>query len=213
MGRNLIRDGKLRQLLGEMGEFSLSDYDQNVDVLTGPDGVERKTGFGFPGNNTRPQDLLIIFSHNTADQYRAIRDFALGFDVVVIKSCYPNSNITSDEELEQVKRYYQSICEYFVEQNKRLVILTSPPLVSLMTKRVNADMARRLAGWLTTTNFGDAVSVFDFFDWLATPTNQRRANTLRKDYRRWLPIDSHPNRRASEEIAPRLVAFLQEKLM
>lgn len=210
--QNLIHDGKLHELIHKTGNFTLSDYNQNTDILTNSDGQQQKMGFLFPDGNTRPKDLAAIFSNKVATQYKPIQDIALQHDIVAIKSCYPNSNITSETELESIKQHYQTIADFFTNRNKPLIILTSPPLTPLMTNRDKASRARLLAGWLSGTNIGNSTSVFNFYDLLATPSDSKHANMLRKEYRRWLPFDSHPNERASREIALVFVDFLQKAI-
>ena len=128
VGQNLIHDGKLHELIHNTGNFTLSDYNQNTDILTNSDGQQKKMGFLFPGGNTRPKDLAAIFSNKAATQYKPIQDMALQYDIVAIKSCYPNSNITSETELESIKQHYQAIADFFTNHNKNLILLTSPPL-------------------------------------------------------------------------------------
>lgn len=209
VGRNLIYDGGLYELITNTGMFTFSDYDQNTDILTSQEGRQQKMDFSFPGGNTRPQDFAVIFSDDIVEQYKPIQDEALRYDTVVIKSCYPNSNISSDEELEQIKHYYQGICDFFTRHGKKLVIMTSPPLMPLMTRRDKAERARQLTDWLANTDFGSNIKVFNLFDLLANPSDERQANMLKKEYRRWVPTDSHPNKLASKEIAPLFVDFLQ----
>lgn len=179
-------------------------------MLANSGNQQRKMGFVFPGGNTRPKDLSVIFSDNVAAQYKLIQDQALRYDIVAIKSCYPNSNITSDAELESIKQHYQTITDFFTNHNKHLVILTSPPITPLMTRHDRAARARLLANWLSNTNIGKNVRVFNLYDLLAVSGGGRHANMLRKEYRRWLPFDSHPNMQASREIAPLLLGFLQK---
>ena len=203
----MIDDGKLYKLVTATNRFTLSDYNQNTDVLTHADGARQKMGFTFPNGNTRPQDLSVIFS-DTPGKYKPIRDEALRHDIVAIKSCYPNSDIASDTELETIKQHYIAICTFFAGHAKELVILTSPPLTPLMTNPANAGRARQLAAWLASTNFGDTIRVFNLFGALAAPIGDRNGNMLKREYQRWLPFDSHPNRKASKEIAQQLVNFL-----
>lgn len=212
VGHHLMQDGKLRELIQATGKFSIGDYDQNTDVLTDINGTQRKMEFLFPGGNTRPEDLSVIFSDSVPSQHKSIQDEALRYDVIAVKSCYPNSNIGSSEELEKIKQHYKTICGFFMEHDKELVMLTSPPLAPLMTKHDNAARARELAIWLTSTDFGNTIKVFDFFNLLAASPGTTQPNTLKKKYRRWLPVDSHPNPRASREIAPQFVDFLQTNI-
>ncbi len=211
VGRNLLNDGRVYKLVRKQGKFSLSDYDQNTDNLTDFDGRQQKLGFVFPGGNTRPADLAAIFNEGMPEQFRPIRDLALSYDVIVAKSCYPNSNIKSDGELETIKAYYQNICDFFATQpEKSLVIMTSPPLTPILTRSDRARRARQLANWLTTNQFADNIHIFDFFDLLTNPETDHQPNVLKKVYRHWLPFDAHPNARASQEIAPQFIEFLTE---
>ena len=84
--------------------------------------------------------------------------------------------------------------------------MTSPPLAPLMTNPRRARRARMLATWLATTDLGPAVSVFNLYDELADP----KRNWLRRAYRRSLPVDSHPNARASRTIAPLFVSLISD---
>ena len=197
-------------MIGDTGKFTFNDYDQNSDVLTDSNGKQQSMGFVFPSRNTRPQDLSVIFSDNVPKEYKPIQDEALRHDIVIVKSCYPNSNIQNTKELETIKKHYQSIYDFFVKSNKKLLILTSPPLTPLMTKSDRANRARQLADWLVSSKFGNNIKVFDFFNLLATPKDRKYSSTLKKECRRWLPFDSHPNVQASKEITPKLLTFLQE---
>jgi len=162
----------------------------------------RKTNYDMPGSNTTPRDYATLFS----DAYTSLfKDFVMKHDVIIIKSCYPNSNIKSDDELQTIKSHYGSIASFFAQHsNKQLIIITSPPLVPLRTNTANAARARELALWLSHETFNANINVFDFFDMLADHANDH-VNMLRRTYRRLLPFDSHPNKQASKNIAPKLV--------
>ncbi|MDB5165074.1 MAG: hypothetical protein JWL89_700 [Candidatus Saccharibacteria bacterium] len=211
VGHNLIADGGVYELVKAADpQLELNDYDQNTDTLTDSQGQQKQLGFIFPDGNTKPEDYAQIFSDQVESAYRPILDLAMGYDTIVIKSCYPNSNIKTDEELEAVKSYYQAIAAFFKSRSsKQLLILTSPPLTPLMTNQKAAARARQLATWLASIDLGDNVRVFNLFDLLAAPEGERQANRLRKNYRRWLPVDSHPNPKASQEIAPLLAEFIR----
>jgi hypothetical protein len=139
VGRNLLHDGRVRELLGANATVSLDDYDQNIDVLASGN-TRQKLGLIFPGNDTKPQDYAAIFSTVISNAHAPILKLALDYDVIVIKSCYPNSHIVSDAQLEEIKGHYQSIADYFAKlPTKQLIILTSPPLVPFKT---NASAGR-----------------------------------------------------------------------
>jgi len=211
VGQNLLRDGHVYELIEQAGQpFALSDYNHNNDTLTDSAGKQTKLGFHFPGDNTHPEDFAALFSENVAPEHQPILDMAMGYDVIVLKSCYPNSNIKSDEQLKVVQQAYQSIAEFFGRRpDKQLIILTSPPLIPFLTKPAAASRARQLTNWLAGENLGPNVHVFNFFDLLAAPEGEKQANMLRRSYRRWLPFDSHPNAKASKLIAPQFISYIQ----
>ncbi|HSX30360.1 MAG TPA: hypothetical protein VLE99_00380 [Candidatus Saccharimonadales bacterium] len=193
--------------------FSLNDYDQNLDILHDSTATPRKMEFTFPGGDTTPADYAAIFTGSVVKTYQPIQDFALGYDVVVIKSCYPNANIASDAALEDVKGQYLSIARFFASRlDKQLIILTTPPLRRLRTSRAAAIRARQLATWLATQTLAPNIAVFNFFDLLANPEGAKHANTLYDKYRRTWPFDSHPNAEASRVIAPLLIEFIAGKI-
>ena len=214
VGKNLINDGNMYQLLAEkVSSLLFADYNQNNDVLTDAFGHASKMGFQFPGNDTKPADYAQLFNALAQNPYQNITDYLLKHDVIIIKSCYPNSGTATDEQLKAIKGYYDSVAAFFQSHpNKQLIILTSPPLRLLMTNPAAAHRARNLSEWLTSQEFNSNISVFNFFDLLANPPKGRRTNVLRSTYTRLLPFDSHPNANASRTIAPIFVDFLATKI-
>ena len=211
VGRNLIKDGGVYDLAARTSpEFMFDDYDQNTDLLTSSStSMPRQMNFRFPGGDTKPSDYASLFTEGTDLSYQDILVWALGYDVIVIKSCYPNSNITSDLELENIKGYYQAIAKFFAgHPDKKLVIMTTPPLRWLCTKPDAAARARQLSHWLATQQLGPNTSVFNFFDLLANPEHDPHPNVLYRKYNRPWIFDSHPNAEASKVIAPLFVEFL-----
>lgn len=204
VGRNLIKDGELRKLFAAHS-INFSDYDQNIDTLTNNEGEKQPCNFQFPLDDTKPLSYAQIFTNTPDKSAEIIRDFALTHDVVVIKSCYPNNNIKSEKELETLKENYRLIATFFNQYpNKEFFILTSPPLAPMMTTKKSANYARSLADWLATTELGRNVHVFNFYSLLA----DEKTHCLKRQCRRLLPFDSHPNKKASAEIAPKFVEFL-----
>ncbi len=145
--------------------------------------------------------------NDNSDTYLETIKFVCQFDNVIIKSCYPNSNISSSNELSNIKDYYTAIANYFASRNIRLIIVTSPPLIPLKTNQQNALRARELSNWLTETNFGTNVQIFNLFDQLAEK-HGKQANMLAKQYRRFIPFDSHPNKNANTNVADEFVKFM-----
>lgn len=208
VGRNLIKAGKLHKLATDAG-LTMDDYDHNTGTLRGRN-TEKKLSIVFEGGNTNPDNYALLFSEDGAKNQKAAHKLVNSYEVVIIKSCYPNSNITSDKHLETLKDLYQQICKFFREEwpDKKLIILTSPPLVPLKTYSSAGDRARKLSDWLSSGKLGANVAVFNFFDHLADSDN-----LLKKGYRRFIPIDSHPNKRASKHTASLLIEFIKEEVV
>lgn len=198
VGDNLIIDGNLHELL-KSKDIEFSDFNQNTQILR-DSGGSRKTNLQMPGSDTHPKNYAELFSDENSSELLYL---ALSFDFVLIKSCYPNSNIKSDDELRQIKQYYQSIFDFFKSRRKKLVLLTSPPLRPTSTSKENAARAKQLASWLTNANFGSSISIFDFFNLLSDNDGY-----LKKEYRRLIWLDNHPNKKASENITPKLLHSL-----
>jgi len=213
VGQNLIRDGKLYKLVQRAGEpFLLGDFNQNTGTLTTTDKTA-VVDWRFPDGDTTSADYAALFSNERLQRGDTTLRAILGYDIVAIKSCFPNTRLTSDSMLERHKQAYKSIVDFFSSRpSKKLAILTSPPLIPLLTLPPFARRARILADWLSTSDFGPNVFVFDFFNELAVPEGKRQANTLRREYRRRFPLDSHPNELASQTIAPKFLAHFESML-
>jgi hypothetical protein len=209
VGHNLIHDGRVYALIEATEQpFELSDYNHNTGILTSPAGI-KKLNLQFPGGDTRPENYAALFTHKGSSEHRGLLDLLGGYDAVVLKSCYPTSNISSEPELEAMKQQYVAITNFFVRvPTQQLVLVTSPPLRPRKTSKDNARRARELANWLSTTQYASNIHVFDLFSLLAHSENHAQANTLRKQYQRPYFWDSHPNIRASQEVAPKFVEFL-----
>lgn len=198
VGHHLIEQGQLRELLGDKG-VTLDDYDNNSGVLRRSDGSTSNNTITMPRNNTNPDNLAEFFGDWP--------DLLNSYDLIMIKSCYPNSHIKDEAQLNGIKDSYTSIMKSFASHNKQLLILTSPPLRPLLTNQTEAQLANELADWLVSSSTNN-IRVFDFHHLLAE-TNGKHQGMLKREYRRLLPFDNHPNQKAHQTIAPMLVEALK----
>lgn len=135
----------------------------------------------------------------------------LQHEVIAFKSCFPVSDITSDEQLEQYKFYYLNMRDVMDRYPGRLFIaVTPPPLNPAETNAEAAARARAFADWLTSDEYLSGhpnLFTFDFFGHLAEedPTSPDY-NMLQEEYREG--SDSHPNRLANETIGPIFADFI-----
>jgi hypothetical protein len=135
----------------------------------------------------------------------------LQHEVIVVKSCFPNSAIKDDEMQEQFKTWYLQMRDAMDRHPDRIfIIVTSPPLHPLMTNADEARRSRAIADWLKSDAYlagHPNAFVFDFFDLLADPST----NVLRAEYQVGPDdADSHPNQTANEIIGPLFVEFIHE---
>ncbi len=201
VGHHLLQYGKLRDLLNS-GAVELDDYDNNNGLLTRSNGKVEKNVIQMPGNNTNPDNLADFFA-----SWATILD---DYDLIIFKSCYPNSHIKNEAQLDEIKNSYNNILQSFKEHDKDLVIITTPPLRPLSTNSTEAKLASDLAKWLVGL-FQDNVMVFDLHH-LYSEAAGKYAGMLKQEYRRLLPWDNHPNAKAHQTAAPILAKLIVSKL-
>lgn len=209
-GRNLIEQGRVRERFMEKG-YDFWDHGYNGEGVTRPDGTAAGFHYNVPDNNTNPDGFARIFAQPV---YKLpINTFSglLQHEVIAFKSCFPASNIASDEQLETYKTYYLSIRDVIDQHPDRIfIVVTPPPLNPAETDAEAAARARAFANWLASDEYLSGhpnIFTFDFFDLLAEgdPTAPD-FNMLREAY--WNGGDSHPNARANETIGPLFVDFI-----
>jgi hypothetical protein len=203
VGRQLLRDGRIRDRLAGAApsgsSFVLHDHDYNKVGLHEADGGPSGPAFPIPHDDTDPPALARLFDGHDGE-VMAAREQILEYDVIAMKSCFPNSAIHSDADAARRRETYCALLSSLAAIPRQFLLVTSPPLVRLRTTEAQAARARGIATWLASgASAADNVSVFDLFDRLAAPSGPD-VDRLRREYRRRLPVDSHPNARAGEEI-------------
>jgi len=207
-GHNLIVEGGVRELFTEVG-FEFWDHDYNYPGLRRPDGSEAGYSYRIPGDNTDPDGLARIFSQRAYGLPLNALSGLLQHEVIVFKSCFPASNIESDEELQQRKDWYLGMRDVMdAHPDKVFVVMSQPPLHPTATTPEAAARARAFADWLMSEEYlagHPNVFAFDFFDALAEddPAGPD-ANMLKAEYR---PEgeDSHPNEAANRAVGSAFV--------
>ena len=162
-------------------------------------------------------DILKFRAH--ANQYNT--DGTIN-DVVMFKSCFPNSNLISEgvspgdpsspeKTIANFRATFEHIGKEFRKYPDRLfVYLTAPPLIPELGSAENAARARQFNNWLINDYLPeykremavDNFVVFDLFDVLAGADN-----FLKMEYRRNIPGDPHPNIAGSKEAARQFAHF------
>jgi hypothetical protein len=209
-GYNLIEQGGVREGLTEAG-YDFWDHDYNWEGLRRPDGTRTGYSYNIPDDNTDPDGLARIFAQRAYGLPLNAFSGLLQHEVIVFKSCFPVSHITSDEQLERYKSYYLAMRDVTDQHRGRIfIVVTPPPLNPAETDAKAAARARAFANWLKSDEYLDRhlnVFTFDFFNYLAEddPTSPDY-NMLRQEYRE--STDSHPNHLANEIIGPLFVDFI-----
>ena len=135
----------------------------------------------------------------------------MGYDVIAFKSCFPVSNIESDEQLADYRSYYLSIRSRMDQYlDKIFIVVTPPPEIPADTDAQAAARARAFANWLASDEYLSGhpnVFTFNFFDLLADPST----NMLRADYRAD-EYDAHPNELANQTIGSLFADFIDQPI-
>ncbi len=210
VGRNLIREGRVRERLTEAG-FRFWDHEYNWEGLTRPDGTPAGYSYGIPGDNTDPDGLARIFSQPAFPWPVNAFSGLLQHEVIIVKSCFPNSHIQSDEQLQEIQGHYLRMRERMDRFPHHLfIIVTSPPLNPAETVPEAAARARALSRWLQSDEFlagHPNLAVLDLFGLLAEDDPAAPDfNMLRAEYREG--TDSHPSRLANETVGPIFADFI-----
>jgi hypothetical protein len=165
------------------------------------------------GDHTDVNDWPKVF--NTPKLFDVIKRWELGsnkprHDIVMFKSCYPNSNIGSEGKLQEYKQHFTSLLPTFQANRDILFIaMSTPPLVKARTTPEAASRARQWARWLVAEYATRAknVKVFDLFDALAIREGRPDANTLVPQFASGL-TDSHPSAQGARAVTRMYIPWL-----
>jgi hypothetical protein len=212
VGGQLLHAGRLRELLADAARngapsVQLWDHDYNAVGLTDGNGRRLGRSFPVPDDNTDPPGLLRLAAGDggSAPYLAELR----GFDVVLMKSCFPNNAIKDDAAFRALQATYEEFFQVLSGwTSTTTVLLTSPPLNPRHTSRTEAARAVQMAEWLVGAPKPPRVHVFDLFGVLSADTG-RHAGMLKGQYRRRFRMpDSHPNDAGSRDAASALADYL-----
>lgn len=233
-GENWLRDdyGGLGLALSQNNYFvSDTNYGWGPDAIGDRTDIPNWTEWFASEGTPRYMQALFGESGQNADYTRTLADPGGENEVVVFKSCFPNSalegnpNDSPDPEgwlsVGHAKYVYNEILQYFrTRPDKLFVVITAPPL----SDGTYAENARAfndwlLNDWLRENNYAlDNVAVFDFYNMLTSPDAHHRVNRGQVEYidaRRntlYYPSeDDHPSaegsRKATAEFLPLLNVY------
>ncbi len=233
-GENWLKDedGGLGRALGE-NNYYVSD----TNYGWGPDGIGDRTDIvdwpeWFTGPRSGPITAALLSEDGQLSNYtRPLPDPGGENQVVMFKSCFPNSNLEGSPRdlpargeglsVANAKAIYNELLTYFATRPDRLFVAVTAPPVQDPTYAANA---RAFNTWLVTqwlAGYGaNNVVVWDFYNVLTHPDNHHRVRSGAIEYvtdhggdTLYYPTDGddHPNstgnRKATAEFLPVLNVF------
>ena len=211
VGDNLIEYGNVREEFQQRG-YTFWDHHSNPIGLRDPEGRYSDYNYNVPNDNTNPDGLARIFNQRVYPLPVNALSGLMQHEVIAFKSCFPTSDIRSDEQLEQYKTWYLGMRDVMDQHpDKVFIVMSQPPLNPASTNPELATRARSFATWLTSDEFLDGhpnIFTFDLFNHLAESNpSASDFNMLRQEYRHQ-GTDSHPNRLANATTGPEFVDFI-----
>jgi hypothetical protein len=213
VGKGLLNNGGLRDHLLDMGIL--------VKSATYGDELGDDTDMNhWAGKFRENMDKILKFKSHP-DQYM---ENDMANDIVMFKSCFPNSDIIGDGEspgdpfspeknLANYKATFARLKDDMAKYpNKLFVYLTAPPRVPDITTQDKANRARQFNDWLISdfqpayvNDTGlDNFVVFDLFGVLTGEDN-----FLKVEYRYDRKGDSHPNTIGSKKAVEEFIKFFR----
>lgn len=204
VGRLIIDRGGLRTNLRNLpNSIELWDHDYNKYGLSDGSGVRLGRSFPVPADNTDPDGLLTLL--RAFSPGGSLESELASFQVLLIKSCYPNSRVDSDSKFESLTRTYSDLREVASALDIDVVLVTTPPLAREKSTSAQRSRAVALASWLGQYWPGDGLHIADIFSVLISEDG-----ALAPDLRRFVPFDSHPNDRGARVAAQVIGATLEQ---
>ena len=233
-GENWLMDGygNLGRTLGQNNYF-VSD----TNYGWGPDSIGDRTDIPnwtewFASENT-PIYMSALFNESgqNSDYTRTLPDPGGENQIVMFKSCFPNSELEGNpndppgtyEEMSVggAKYVYNQLLGYFAARPDKLFIVITAPPVSNPEYAANARAFNNwlVNDWLRENNYTlDNVAVFDFYNILTDPNAHHRVNNGQVEHivggdntLYYSSDDDHPSaagsQKATEEFIPMLNVF------
>jgi hypothetical protein len=211
-GENWLNDG-LCQALNDNGYhvadiyYGWREYGDHTDTIN------------WPAWFTDDVMNLVFAEMDTMTAPNAIQPAAGENEIIMFKSCFPNSDVGSDimDEMD----IYNGLLPYFEQHpDKMFVLVTPPPMINISDPQKTRELCdwlyERNTGWLSGLKTGN-VFVFDFYNVLTHPDAHHQflsgqevhqsvkgADTLYYDS----DGDDHPNKDGNVKAAQEFIGLL-----
>jgi hypothetical protein len=209
-------EGWLSDSLGQLGlSLTANNYFvSDTNYGWGPDVIGDRTDIGnwydwFLGPSASTYCTALFNESGNNSGYSRMADDPGGEnEIIMFKSCFPNSAITgnpgdaplpkgdpnpiysqsagdSSYTVANVKGLYRDLLDYFAAKpDKLFILIASPPLTAASTNASEAANARAVADWLVTSWLSSYsqpnVKVFDYFNVLTSNGGSRTVNDVGK---------------------------------
>ena len=118
----------------------------------------------------------VYLNNSHYDYENVISDPGRENEIIMFKSCYPNSEVK--DSIDDEKDIYKGLLTYFDDHQDKMFILVIPPPEIVIA---SAPLTRELANWLADRENGwlsgyayDNVYAFDYYNILTDPNNHHR---------------------------------------
>jgi hypothetical protein len=156
--------------------YYVTECDYGWDAETGDNLGDRTDTVNWPEwfNDTKMPHVYANSSHY--DYTNTIGDPLGENDIIMFKSCYPNSEVGGS--IDDEKQLYLDLLDYFEQHQEKMFVLIVPPPEIVID---SGSLTRELAGWLVDYENGWLASydyfnvhVFDYYNVLTDPNNHHR---------------------------------------
>ena len=191
-GENWLRDGygELGKTLGENNYFvSDSNYGWGPNSIGDRTDITDWPEWFRSRKSDRYMEALFDENGQHSNYTRTLTDPGGGNQVVMFKSCFPNSNLSGNPDdparrdrgltVGNAKYIYNDLLNYFITRpDKLFVVITAPPLQHPgQPENARGFNTWLVEDWLAENNYPlDNVVVFDFYNVLTHPDNHHRFN-------------------------------------
>ncbi len=234
-GENWLADdnGGLGIALGQNNYFvSGTNYGWGPDAIGDRTDIPNWLEWFRSEGAERYMQAVYTESGQNSEFTRTLADPGGENQVILFKSCFPNSNLEGKpddppKDYEEMsvggaKYVYNQILPYFTAHPEKLfIVITAPPVQDrTYAKNARAFNEWLVNDWLRENNYiGSNVAVFDFYNVLTGPDNHHRFVNGQiehvfksgRDNAYYPSEDDHPsakgNRKATEEFVPLLNVF------
>ncbi|MCP4607481.1 MAG: hypothetical protein GY845_02020 [Planctomycetes bacterium] len=153
------------------------------------------------------------------------KDLVAKNDVIIMKHCYPSSDVLEDigspdpsserKSIENYKTVYRLLrAEFEKHPDTIFIVWTPPPLHRLATNSNKAVRATEFSEWLKTDFLTEDDSHPNIYVWdVREILMDSNTNFLKSEYERsHKRADSHPNKKANNMTGPRFAQFIIDSI-